>query len=143
MEAKKQEGFKLKLSICKFAKSEVKDDTITPEIDNKRAIRDISAPQNRKQVRQFSGKVNFVRKYILKMTEISEPIHNQLRKDMKFQWTNECQKAFDNIKNILCSEPILAMFNPKVDTFLYTDASIISLGATLKQIHKKTAQLSQ
>lgn len=140
LDAIKQEGLKLKFTKCKFAKNEVKylghlikDDTITPLKSNVTAIKNFKNAENRKQIRQFLGKINFERKYIPNIAKILDPLYNLMRKNVKFQWSDECENAFNNIKKILCSEPVLAIFNPSSDTFLYTDASIKGLGAVLKQ----------
>lgn len=124
----KQEGLKSKFTKCKFAKSEVKylghlikNDTITPLKDNLKSIKNFNPPNNRKQIRQFLGKINFERKYVPKITEILNPLHNLLRKNVKFHWSNECQDAFENIKEILCSEPVLAILIPKSEIFLFTE----------------------
>lgn len=140
LDAIKEEGLKLKFTKCKFAKNEVKylghlikNNTITPLKDNLKSIKDFNTPKNRNQIRQFLGKINFERKYVPKITQILEPLYNLLRKNVKFYWSNECTTAFKNIKEILCSGPILAIFNPKSDIFIYTDASMNGLGTVLKQ----------
>lgn len=111
----------------------LENDTITPLKDNLKSIMDFQTPQNRKQVRQFLGKINYERKYVQNITEILDPLHNLLRKNTKFIWSDKCQETFDKIKKILCSKPVLAIFNPNSQIFMYTDASIKGLGAVLKQ----------
>ena len=140
LDAIQKEGFRLKLTKCKFAANSVqylghliKNNTITPLKDNLKSIREFPTPQNKKHVRQLLGKINFHGKYIPNVTIILEPLHNLLRKDTKFYWSNECQKAFEIIKSHLCSRPNLAIFDPKLPTFIYTDASIQGLGSVLKQ----------
>lgn len=55
---------------------------------------------------------------------------------MKFIWSTECQKSFDKIKELLCSEPVLKIFDPELPINIYTDASIKGVGAVLKQEEK-------
>lgn len=52
---------------------------------------------------------------------------------MDFFWTHDCQEAFVKTKNLLCSQSVLAIYNAKAPTVIYTDASIKGLGAVLKQ----------
>ena len=61
------------------------------------------------------------------------PLYNLLKKDIKFKWDDSCQKAFEQIKEYLISEPILAIFDPNEECFVFTDASKLGLGAVLKQ----------
>lgn len=140
MDAIQKEGFRLKFTKCTFAANSakylghiIKDNTITPLKDNLKSIREFPTPQNRKNVRQFLGKINFHGKFIPNASITLEPLHNLLRKNTQFHWSNECQNAFDIIKNHLCSSPILAIFDPKLPISIYTDASIQGLGAVLKQ----------
>lgn len=64
------------------------------------------------------------------------PLHNLLRKEVKFIWSTECQESFDKIKVLLCSHPILKIFDPGLPIIIYTDASIKGVGAVLKQEDK-------
>lgn len=138
--AMEEEGFKLKLSKCHFAKSRVnylghiiEKNSVRPARDNLRAIRDFPTPENRKNVRQLLEKVNFYYKYIEKAAETLEPLHNLLRKAVSFTWTEDCEKAFTKIKEYLCSAPILSIYDQNRPCFIFTDASGIGLGAILKQ----------
>ena len=97
LDAIKEEGLKLKFTKCKFAKNEVKylghlikNNTITPLKDNLKAIKDFNTPKNRKQIRQFLGKINFERKYVPKITQILEPLHNLLIKNVKLRALEQC-----------------------------------------------------
>ena len=49
------------------------------------------------------------------------------------KWTNQCQVAFDKIKDLCCTTPVLAFIDFKQPFILQTDASGISLGAVLYQ----------
>ena len=143
MEALGNEGFKLKLSKCHFAKSSVKylghileKNGIRPAKDNLKAIREFERPKTRKNVRQLLGKVNFYYKYIENASKELEPQHNLLRKGIPFRWTDSCERAFVDIKNYLCSSPILGIYDQTKPVFIYTDASGGGLGAVLKQPQK-------
>ena len=140
MEALRDAGYKLKLSKCELAKDKVKylghiieGNGVKPEKDNLKAIRDFERPKNKKNVRQVLGKINFYYKYIENASNQLEPLHNLLRKNVPFEWTEKCEQAFKNIKNYLCSSPILAIYDQSKEVFIYTDASGEGLGAVLKQ----------
>jgi len=136
----KEEGFRLKMEKCNFAKNSLKylghiieKNSIRPLKDNLRAIKEFEEPKNKKNVRQFLGKINFYYKYIENAAKQLEPLHNLLRKDVKFCWTAECKKAFIGMKKYLCSSPILSIYSQNKEVFIYTDASGDGLGAILKQ----------
>jgi len=135
-----QAGFKLNQKKCTFAKKsviylghEIKENEIKPLNDNLIAIKNFPTPENQKNVRQLLGKINFYLKYLPQASIELEPLHNLLRKNVKFKWTDECQKSFDKIKNHLSSEPVLAIFDPDRPIYIFTDASKKGVAAILKQ----------
>ncbi|KPJ11799.1 Retrotransposable element Tf2 155 kDa protein type 1 [Papilio machaon] len=140
LEAILAEGFRLKFSKCSFANNQAKylghiieNNTVRPLKDYLTAVRDFPIPETRKQVRQFLGKVNFHHKFIPYSAIILDPLHNLLRKDVKFIWSEKCQESFDKIKRLLCSKPILNIFDSELPIIIYTDASAKGIGAVLKQ----------
>lgn len=56
-----------------------------------------------------------------------------LKKDVEFDFDERCEKAFIELKHILCSSPVLRIFNPSFETELHTDASIDGYGAVILQ----------
>jgi len=89
------------------------------------AVREFPVPTNLKEVRQFLGLSSFYRRFINGFTAIAQPLHQLTRKEVHFRWSIECQQAFDTLKQLLTSAPVLAY--PRVeDTFvLETNASIL------------------
>lgn len=141
LEAIKTEGFRLKFTKCTFASNSVKylghiiqNNSVKPVKDNLISIKNFPVPKTQKNIRQFLGKINFYHKYIPKSAVILDPLHNLLRKNQKFVWSEECQKAFDTIKNLLCTQPVLEIFDQELPINIYTDASLEGVGAILKQI---------
>jgi hypothetical protein len=61
-------------------------------------IRDWPTPTSVKQVRGFIGFANFYRWFIKKFSELVLPLNNLLQKDTKFDWNNQCQEAFETLK---------------------------------------------
>lgn len=142
-----EEGFRLNFKKCNFAASSIQylghilgPDTVRPLQDNLVAIKNFPVPKCRKNIRQFLGKVNFYRKFIPHSVCILEPFHNLLRKNIPFLWSPECHSKFDQIKVLLTSTPILAIFDRTKPVFIYTDGSGISMGAVLKQSQSDSSQ---
>lgn len=140
LEAIMREGFRLKLSKCTFALDSVQylghiiqHNSISPIKDNLISIKNFPIPENKKNVRQFLGKINFYNEYVPKISLILDPLHNLLRKNQEFIWSEECQKTFEYMKNFLCTQPVLAIFDPNLPIHIYTDASLKGIGAVLKQ----------
>jgi len=141
LEAIKKEGFRLKFTKYTFASDSVKylghviqNNSIKPVKDNLISIKNFPVPKNQKNIRQFLGKINFYHEYIPKSAIILDPLHNLLRKNQKFVWSEECQQSLDKIKELLCTQPVLEIFDQDLPINIYTDASLKGVGAILKQI---------
>lgn len=140
LEAIKREGFRLKFTKCTFASNSVKylghiihNNTVRPVRDNLISIKQFPTPKTQKNVRQFLGKINFYHEYIPKSSIILDPLHNLLRKNQKFFWSEDCQTSFQKVKDLLCSQPILEIYDQNLPINIYTDASLQGFGAVLKQ----------
>ena len=141
LDAIRSEGFRLKFLKCKFAAPSVtylghiiEKNTVRPLQDNLVSIRDFPRPTTRKHIRQFLGKINFYNKYIPNSAKKLSIFHDLLRKNVPFNWTEECERTFEEIKSYLISSPILAIFSPDLPINIYTDASGEGVGAILKQV---------
>lgn len=134
------EGFRLKFKKCTFASDSVKylghviqNNSVRPLKDNLISIKNFPIPTTQKNIRQFLGKINFYHEYLPNSTIILDPLHKLLRKNEKFTWSEKCQIAFNRIKEILCTQPVLEIFDQEFPIILNTDASIEGIGAVLKQ----------
>lgn len=133
-------NLKLKLSKCFFFQSETKylgfvinDKGIKPDPDKVQVIRSMQEPSSTRQVRGFIGLCSYYRRFIPNFSEIAKPLINLTKKYSKFEWTKECQTAFDFLKNSLSTIPVLSYPDPKKPYILYTDASDTCVGAVLCQ----------
>ncbi|GBM67715.1 hypothetical protein AVEN_244300-1 [Araneus ventricosus] len=61
------------------------------------------------------------------------PLNQLLKKDVKFNWTNECQDAIDKLKETISTKPVLNVYNPDATCHDFVDASQKSVGAVSKQ----------
>ena len=74
-----------------------------------KGILDWPTPKTVKKVRSFQGFGNFYRCFIEGYSHLTHSLNDLLRKDKKFEWTEECQKAFDGLKKRFTEEPVLMM----------------------------------
>ena len=133
-------GLKLNPSECHFVQKEVQylGHIITPlglklNPECVAAVQDFPVPQNVKQVRQFVGLASYYRRFIPAFAKIAQPLHDLTRKGAVFEWTPQCQAAFDTLRLKLVEAPLLAYPDFEKDSVLETDASIKGLGAVLSQ----------
>ena len=133
-------GLKLNPSKYHFVQKEVQylGHIITPldlKLNPERvaAVQDFPVPQNVKQVRQFVGLASYYRRLIPAFAKIAQPLHDLTRKAAVFEWTPQCQAAFDTLRLKLVEAPLLAYPDFEKDFVLETDASVKGLGAVLSQ----------
>ena len=98
------------------------------------AVRDRPIPASAKQVRSFLGLCSYYRKFIHCFADIARPIHKFTEKDSAFNWTPECQEAFQKLKTALTLASILAYPRPGGQFTLDTDANGVAVGAVLSQL---------
>ncbi|XP_073275427.1 uncharacterized protein [Primulina huaijiensis] len=95
------------------------------------------------EVRSFLGLAGYYRHFIADFSKIALPLTTLTRKTVKYEWTNECQQAFQVLKDKLTSAPVLALPQGVEDFVVYTDASKKGLGAVLMQRGKVIAYASR
>jgi hypothetical protein len=132
----------LKPKKCEFCKEKIKwlgmviqEGKITMDPGKLKGIQDWPAPTTMKQVRGFLGFGNFYRRFIRGFSEIAQPLNDLLKKDRRFEWTKECQQAFDNLKIRFTSEPVLVMPDQSKPFQIECDASKYASGAVLTQLY--------
>ena len=101
--------------------------------DKVKAIREMSTPKTEKEVRGFIGRLQYISRFIAKLTAICEPIFKLLKKDQPVVWDDKCQQAFDAIKGYLMNPPVLQPPKPKKPLILYLVIEKGAIGAMLAQ----------
>ena len=136
----KEAGIMVGLDKCNFCRKEITFLGYTVTGDGMRAgdrkikaIKDFPAPTNVKKVREFLGLSNFYRRFVPHYAAIALPINKLLRKEVEFKWGKEQEDGFAKIKEILCSDQVLAHPDSTKPFYLQTDASKAGIGAALSQ----------
>ena len=88
-----------------------------------------------KGVRSFLGFGNFYRRFIGKYVEITKPLNELTKKTKKFEWSQECQRAFKNLKEKFLKEPVLIIPDLSKQFFVKSDASKWATGTVLWQLN--------
>jgi hypothetical protein len=96
-------------------------------------IRGWSVPKNVTKVKSFMGLAGYYRRFIEGFLKIVDPITSLQNKGVKFQWTLDCEKSFQYLKQLLTSDPILRIGNPNEYFIVCTDACKEGLGGVLSQ----------
>lgn len=100
------------------------------------AILKMSSPTDAAGVKRFCGMVQYMARFLPGLSMMLEPMRALTRNDTDFNWSLECEQAFQAVKEKLTSTPVLSYFNPKKELWLQVDSSKDGLGAVLLQDKK-------
>ena len=125
---------------CSFGKEEAKflgfivgngRQRLDPKIYD--VVKNWKPPTDVSGVRSFMGFLNHYRKFIKQLSHVAAPISALQSPKTKWAWEKDQQDAFDQLKNLVCSAPVLRIFDPGKPIRVYTDASGWATGAILLQ----------
>ena len=126
---------RIKPSKCSFAADKVKylghvitKTGVTVEEGKVTAVRDFPTPTDEQQIRSFLGLCSYYRRFVKNFAHISAPLSALLKKDSDFIWTEQCNTAFESLKNHLTNTLVLAFPVMSRPFKLTTDASGYPIG---------------
>lgn len=90
-------------------------------------------PPDLKHLRPFLGLASYYQRFILRFAKITSPLNSLTRKDIPSLWDSSCQQSFDNLKQCLVENTVLAFPNFQNRFMLEMDASGVALGVPLAQ----------
>ncbi|CAM5166032.1 unnamed protein product [Eretmochelys imbricata] len=109
--------------------------TISPLQDKVDAIQKWPAPKSKKQVQSFLGLAGYYRRFVMLYSQIAAPLTDLTKKKQPnaVQWTKKCQKAFNQLKATLMSDPVLRAPDFDKPFLVTTDVSERGVGVVLTQ----------
>lgn len=133
-------GLTLSKEKCTFCKPELRylgyvvgSNGLHVDPDKIKAILDIPTPKTVAEVRRIIGTASWYRRFIASFSTIIAPLVALLRKGKTWSWNEDCESAFQAIKDSLVSAPILSCPDFTLPFTVQTDASAYGIGAVLSQ----------
>ena len=135
-------GLTAKMAKCQWAMGEctylghvIGGGHVKPEMNKLEAVENFPVPKTKKEVRSFLGLTGYYRRFVKDYAAMAVPLTNLTRKEYPetVVWTEECDKAFNALKNMLTSTPVLSSPDFEKTFILQTDASNYGVGAVLSQ----------
>jgi len=136
----RESNLKLKPEKCEFLRKEVSylghvisENGVLPDKTKTKVIEEFPTPQTLKQLKSFLGSMSYYRRLFPGFSGLASPLHKLLKKDARYEWTSEQERAFRGLKSKRISPPILRYPDYSHKFILTTDASNEGLGAVLSQ----------
>ncbi|KAI5681851.1 hypothetical protein M9H77_03079 [Catharanthus roseus] len=130
----------IKKEKCSFAQEEVlflghkiKGGKLMMEDTKVQAIQRWEPPTKVHELRSFLGLVNYYHLFIKGYLARAAPLTDLLKKNRPWAWSEDCQRAFEDLKNAICKEPVLNLPDYSKLFEVHTDASDFAVGGVLMQ----------
>ena len=94
-----------------------------------KVILEMQPPRNIKKTQGLTGRITALNRFVSRSTDKYLPFFKVLRK--AFEWTNECQQAFEELKKYLATHPLLSPFKPGEELYLYLAVSPTAINSAL------------
>lgn len=95
------------------------------QVDKKKiaAIQNTPIPQDVTQLHSFLGLANYCARFIRNFASLTAPLRDLTKKGVKYEWTGTQQTAFEQVKDTIMANCLMAYYDPNKKTALTVDAS--------------------
>ncbi|WMV45946.1 hypothetical protein MTR67_039331 [Solanum verrucosum] len=107
------------------------------------AVKQWPRPTSATNIRSFLGLAGYYRRFVEGFSSIASPLTKLTQKKVKFQWSDDCEKSFAELKTRLTTAPVLTLPEGSDGYVIYCDASRVGLGCVLMQRGKVIAYASR
>ena len=137
----KHHDIRLKRSKCRFLQDSVEylghvidRNGLHTSSDKVEAVLKAPRPKNVRELQAFLGSIHYYGKFMQNLSTLLHPLNELLKNDTRWNWTEECEKAFEEAKQKLMEAKVLAHYNPDRPLRLAADASAYGIGAVISHV---------
>ncbi|WMV14491.1 hypothetical protein MTR67_007876 [Solanum verrucosum] len=131
------------LQLVSFLGHIVSSEGIRVDSQKIEAVKQWPRPTSATDIRSFLGLVGYYRRLVEGFSSIASPLTRLTQKMVKFQWSDDCEKSFAELKTKLTTAPVLTLSEGSDGYVIYCDAYRVSLGCVLMQRGKVIAYVSR
>ena len=106
---------------------------LKPDPEKVRAIVEMPRPKDRGDILRLNGMVNYLSRFLPHLSDVMKPLRDLTHKDAAWCWDDLQEKAWNDVKTLIASAPVLAYYKPTEVLEIQCDSSQSGLGAALMQ----------
>ncbi|KAK4296250.1 hypothetical protein Pmani_031249 [Petrolisthes manimaculis] len=123
----------LRLSEVPFLGHVISEEGIKAAPQKIQAIVEMPAPNDLSGLRRLLGMVQYLAKFLPRLSDITKPLRELTKKDVQFVWREAQEESFKALKSAVTTTPVLRYYSVKDEVTVQCDASQSGLGAVLTQ----------
>ena len=121
----------------------ISKDGLKPDPEKVSAVKNMLKPTSKAEVLTLLGFINYLSKFLPKLSNMSAPLREFTVGQSKFAWAKQHDEAFTAIQQLVIQHPVLKFYNIEEEVTIQTDASDKGLGAVLLQSGQPVAFASR
>nr|WMB96863.1 hypothetical protein [Solanum melongena] len=125
--------FEFWLKSVAFLGHVISGDGIRVDTQKIEVVKNWPRPTSPTEIRSFLGLSGYYRRFVEGFSSTSASLTKLTQKKVKFQWSDECERSFQELKTRLTTAPVLTLPDGTDGFVIYCDASSVGLGCVLMQ----------
>ncbi|XP_052130596.1 uncharacterized protein K02A2.6-like, partial [Frankliniella occidentalis] len=117
-----------------FVGCKISQNGYQPLEDSVSVVKNFRQPTSKSEVHSFCGLATYFSIYVPEFAKIIAPLRKLLKSGAHFVWGQEQEEAFQKVKELIITAPVLGFFKKNAPTYVFADASPVALGALIVQI---------
>jgi hypothetical protein len=138
-----REKLELRKTEISFLGHLVTSDGLKIDPEKVAAVMKMPKPEDAEGARRLCGFVNYLAKFLPRLSDVLEPIRKLTHNDVMWNWTPTHDKAFETIQKLVTQAPVLQFYKPEAELTVQCDASRSGLGAALRPTRAEPSQIQK
>jgi len=96
---------------------------LQPDPEKVKAVKEMPKPTSKKELMSLLGFVNYLSKFLPKLSEVAQPLREMTSKEAEFIWSQQHERAFQEVGELVVKHPVLKYYDLQEEVTVQCDAS--------------------
>ena len=138
-----REKFEYKCKEVPFHRHLLTTEGLKADPEKVRAITEMPRPETPDDIFCLNGMTNYLSRFLPNLSDVMKPLRDLTHKDVEWCWSKVHEKAWNDVKTLIASAPILVYYKPGDVLEVQCDSSQSGPGAALMQSGQPIAYASR